>query len=113
VEFFGRAFKDAATAQRVLTGSEESMDIIEQMIDATRAIRTLDAPNAAVARAEVFEEELGSQQIADRYPHHFPTANAVDLRRSRLRKAFSKGNVAVHKDRFIDLILEELRDEEE
>ena len=112
-EFFVHAFRDAETAQRVLTGSEESIDIIERMIEATRTIRTLDAPDAAVARAEVFEEEMGSQQLADRYPHHFATANAVDLRRSRLRKALSQGNVAVHKDRFIDLILEELEQEEE
>ncbi|MBI5515228.1 MAG: hypothetical protein HY909_15735 [Deltaproteobacteria bacterium] len=70
-------------------------------------VRALDAKDAAVMRPSSFENDMGSQQITDRYPEHFPSVNAVDQRRSRLRRAIEKGRPPINKDgdRLIDLLL--------
>jgi len=54
-------------------------------------VRQLDARSAAVLWPGQFSGELGSQQIADRYPHHFPSANAVEAQRSRTLKKLESG----------------------
>jgi hypothetical protein len=47
---------------------------------------------------------IGSQQIVDRYPDHFASANALEQRRSRLRK---KGaTLETHDDRLVDYLID-------
>lgn len=92
---------------------EEGLRFIERMIEATRVARTLDGPDAVLAHASVYEEELGSQQIADRYPWYFATAGAVDQRRSRLRKRLSgKRPRSPAHDRLIDIVRDGAPEEE-
>jgi hypothetical protein len=108
-EFFIRAFQDAEEARRaVMMQSAEAISIIQGLVESTTLVRALYAPDAAVACPDAFEDDMGSQQLADRYPDHFTTANAADLRRSRLRRAIAQGKppVATRGDRLIDLIRE-------
>lgn len=88
-------------------------DDFEQQIEATRLVRALDARDAAVFRPGRFDDVPGSQRIADRYPHHFPSANAVEQRRSRLRRRLRKGDFQVEPsgERLVDVILDEERKE--
>lgn len=91
-------------------------DVIREMIDDTEAlrmVRALPAADAAVFRPGRSPEPLGAQRIADRYPWHFPSANAVDQRRSRLRKRLDPDSSPVASgDRLVDLLLSELEGEE-
>jgi hypothetical protein len=65
-------------------------------------VRRLDAPAAAVFRPGRSDGPLGSQQIADRYPQYFASANVVEQRRCRtLRQSLS---IEQPGDRLIDLI---------
>jgi hypothetical protein len=81
-------------------------DLVEQ-VEATRLVRSLDASDAAVFRPGPFPESFGSQQIADRYPWHFPSANAVEKRRSRLRARLRRQDWLVdpRRDRVVDVLL--------
>jgi len=83
-------------------------EVIEA-VEATRLVRSLDAADAAAFKPGGFPEGLGSQRIADRYPWHFPSANAVEQRRSRVRKQNSdEAEVTLGRgDRFIDVLLDE------
>jgi len=112
-ELVEHAVGDATAVARVLQEREEAVDLVLQLVEATRTIRALDAPNAAVARADTFDEEIGSQQLVDRYPWHFTSVNAVDQRRSRLRRDIAKGRPPLVLDgsRFIDVLLEEASEE--
>ena len=109
-----RAFGDADALTRAMQ-STEAIEMVLRLADATRTIRGLDAPNAAVARAELDEDEIGSQQLVDAYPWHFPTTNAVDQRRSRLRQAMSENKPPLVTDgsRFVDMVREAARKEED
>jgi hypothetical protein len=109
------AVGDADAVARVLQERKEAVDLVLQLVEATRTVRGLDAPNAAVARAESFDADIGSQQLVDRYPWHFKSVNAVDQRRSRLRRDIAKGEPPLVLDgsRMIDLLLEEARKEDE
>jgi hypothetical protein len=79
------------------------------LTDGNRAVRALYAADAAVFRPGLTKEKLGSQRIADRYPHHFTSADAVDQRRSRLRKVLDPEQSPAPKgDRTIDVILDAL-----
>lgn len=89
-ELVVRAFGDAADVALVLNGHGEAVDVVLQLVEATRTIRGLDAADAAVARADSFDEDIGSQELVDRYPWHFSSVNAVDQRRSRLRRKIAK-----------------------
>lgn len=108
------AFGDAEAATQSLQ-DPESIGLVQRLTEITRIIRGLDAAYAAVARADAFSEEMGSQQLVDRYPWHFSTSNAVDKRRSRLRQAVSEGRPPVVTDgsRLVDLIQGAAREEEE
>lgn len=109
-----RAFGDADAASLAAQEQSEAMDFILQLAEVTRTIRGLDAPYAAVARADAFEEEMDSQRLVDVYPWHFRSPNAVDQRRSRLRRMIKAGKPPVVLDgsRLIDVILADLRSEE-
>jgi hypothetical protein len=113
-ELVVRAVGDAEGVALVLQEREEAVALVLQLVEATRTVRGLDAANAAVARADSFEEELGSQQLLDRYPWHFPSVNAVDQRRRRLRRDIANGKPPVVLDgsRLIDLILADAREEQ-
>jgi hypothetical protein len=77
-------------------------------------VRALDARDAAVFRPGRSPEKLGSQRIADRYPHHFATANAVDQRRRRLRRRQDPDQLPVPSgDRLIDIMLDAVKDKEQ
>lgn len=88
-------------------------DVIDEMIlmaDATQLVRTLEAADAAVFRPGRSKEKLGSQRIADRFPWHFPSANAVEQRRSRFRKKLKVDEPPTPSgDRLIDVILGEMK----
>jgi hypothetical protein len=75
-----------------------TVERLHRLTDAMSVVRTLGAPDAAVLRG-LYPDALGSQRLADRYPWHFPSANAVDQRRSRLR-----GGATPVSDRFIDVL---------
>lgn len=109
-----RAFGDAETVRRAVQEREETVAFVLELIEATRTIRSLDAPFAAVAHADAYEEEMDSQRLVDTYPWHFQRANDVDQRRSRLRKMLKAGKppVVVDGSRLIDIILAEQRKEE-
>ena len=81
-------------------------DLSEQG-EATRLVRSLYAPYASVFLPGPFPEKFCSHQIADRYPWHFPSANAVEQRRSRLRTRLRGCDWLVEPrgDRVVDLLL--------
>lgn len=91
-------------------------DVIDDMMlmtDATRIVRALDAPDAAAFRPMKAPEPLGSQQIADRFPWHFPSANAVEKRRSRFRARFDPDEPPEPSgNRLIDVLADAVREEE-
>lgn len=107
------AFGDAENITHTLQGTD-AINRVLRLADIVRTVRGLDAPYAAVARIDAFDDELGSQQIADRYPWHFSTANAVDKRRSRLRQALDDGDLPAVTDgsRLVDIIQSAAREEE-
>jgi hypothetical protein len=72
--------------------------------EALEKIRGMDARTAAMFHPGPCEEGLGSQQIADRYPQWFPSANALDQGRSRVLRRRTK--VVPQNDRFIDVVLD-------
>ncbi len=107
-----RAYGDAEAVALALRHSEEATMFVLQLVEATRTIRGLDAPKAAVARADAFEAEMDSQRLVDTYPWHFSTTNSVDQTRSRLRRAIERGEPPLVLDgsRFIDVLLAEMRE---
>lgn len=72
-----------------------------QTVEALHAVRAMYAADAAALWPGAANGPLGSQQIADRYPQHFRTANDVDQRRSRARRRLP---VPAAGDRLIDLL---------
>lgn len=102
-EMFLRMMQDYSAMRAWVRQSKEVFHAIERLIDATAVTRKLDAKDAAVVRGQL--DELGSQEIADRYPWHFATASAVDQRRSRLTRRLSGGRrVKASRDRLIDIL---------
>lgn len=89
-------------------------DVVEQIIDmaeATRLVRAMDAADAAVFRPGRSKEPLGSQRIADRFPWHFPSANAVEQRRSRIKRKIKTDQLTSEgSSRLIDVILDETKE---
>lgn len=91
---FGHAMTELSTAWSEMFRSAEAIG----------RVRELDARDAAMFQPGRSSGPLGSQQIADRFPHHFPSANAMEQRRSRRARRTEAANLA--EDRFIDLIRE-------
>ena len=90
------------------------MDKMALLTEAHRVVRELDAKDAAVFRPGITAEKLGSQRIADRYPHWFRSANAVDQQRSRFRKTFNPEQPPVSEgNRLVDVIRESLKSGEQ
>ena len=110
-EMFTRLAVEAIAQERLLR--EHVGEVIDQLalqVEATRMVRNLDAPDAAVFRPGASAEKFGSQRIADRYPHHFPSPNAVEQRRCRVRKSLDPDNPPNPSgDRLIDVILQHLK----
>lgn len=63
-------------------GSE--LDTLLTNAQALTQVRKLDAADAVLFWPGTADGPMGSQQIADRYPQHFHSANAMEQRRSRL-----------------------------
>jgi len=85
--------------------SEVGPELMQELltdVEALEMIRRLDAPAAAVFRPGRSDGPLGSQQIADRFPQYFASANVVEQRRSRVLK--QSRTVESSGDRLIDLI---------
>jgi hypothetical protein len=84
--------------------SEFSTELQELLInaEALEKVRALDARSAAMFWPGGSTGEMGSQQITDRFPQHFESPNAMEQRRSRLRKKVAAIEPAG--DRFIDLL---------
>lgn len=70
--------------------------------EAIRRVRELDARDAAMYQPGRSSGPLGSQQISDRFPHHFPSANAMEQRRSRRSRRTAPASEP--ENRFIDLL---------
>lgn len=113
-EMLLRIQRDEVNTMRLLR--EHVGDVINEMVmmtDAVAVVRALDAATAAVFRPGRSAEPVGSQRIADRFPHHFRSANAVDQRRSRFRKQFDPNEPPQPSgDRLIDIVLEAIEREE-
>ena len=112
-ELFLRALADAQDVARVVGEQEDAMAAVLKLIDATNAARALDAPNAALLRRDALEEDIGAQELVDRYPWHFNSVDAVYQRRSRLCRDFADGEPPFVTDgsRLIDLILEHAQED--
>jgi hypothetical protein len=73
--------------------------------EALGRVRRLDARDAVMFTTPGSAEgPVGSQQIADRYPQHFPSANALEQRRSRFLKKGAPTEAP--EDRLIDLLID-------
>jgi hypothetical protein len=97
---------DALRAQitRLLPDFVETRELLSQ---AHAVVRALDAADAAVFRpGAAGPEPMGSQRIADRYPHHFASANAVDQRRRRGRRGRQDHPPVPSGERLIDVLLD-------
>lgn len=76
---------------------EEIMDQAELL----GRVRKLDARSAATLPSVCAKEEIGSQQIVDRFPLHFENVSAMEKHRSRLRRSIP---TKTSKKRFIDVL---------
>lgn len=111
VLFRGRV---AQAAHHIRTSIGSVIEDVVELTEATRIVRAMDAADAAVFRPGRSREKLGSQRISDRFPWHFPSANAVEKRRSRLRPRIDPDNPPTPSgERLVDLILEEIENEKE
>lgn len=81
-------------------GTQELLDRME----ALRATRRLSSRDAAVLESRMLEPRIGSQQLADRYPQHYPSAYAVDNQRSRVLRRLGNNEYVFVDDRVIDLL---------
>lgn len=84
--------------------SERPTELVQEMVETVEnleRVRTYRAEDALCLWPGDSNGPMGTQQIADRYPHHFPSANAVDQRRSRARRSPPKPAPG---DRVIDLL---------
>lgn len=86
------------------------LEVIETVMAQAEAARRLPATRAEVLRNDYAEElggeKLGDVQMADWYPDLYPSKNAVQQHRSRLRKTVASGKVEVRRARLIDLLRE-------
>jgi len=98
--------REAATLQHQMARLlPDFVDECELLSHAHAMVRALDARDAAVFRPGAGgPEPLGSQRIADRYPHHFASANAVDQRRHRARRDRGDDPPAPSGERLIDAL---------
>lgn len=89
-------------AAPLLAGAMTEIEI--DLAEALKQVRTLEAADAAVFNPGRFTGEAGSQQIYDRFPQHrFASPNAIEQRRSRIRKRTNDLEPA--HDRLIDIVL--------
>jgi hypothetical protein len=92
-----------------LTGLQSELsDFMAKNAAALGQTRDLDARTAAMFWPVGYGMELGYQQIADLFPQHFPSADALERRRNRFLKDALP--VQPRGDRFIDVLqAEDLR----
>lgn len=95
-----RLAADQTLIEAVNQWGVEFEEVMQQAVLLER-VRALDARSAATMPAAHGEEQLGSQQIVDRYPQHFDTVGAMEKQRSRVRHALARSKPKV---RFIDLL---------
>jgi len=94
---------DQLVADGLLEVSSELYEIVTNA-DALEVVRSLDAKSAVMFHPGESEGPMGSQQITDRYPQWFPSANALEQGRSRaLRKRLTVRSAT---NRFIDVVQE-------
>jgi hypothetical protein len=94
----------AADRTLVEAVNEWGVDLEEFMQQAMllEHVRTLDARSAATCPPARSLEEIGSQQIVDRFPQHFETVAAMEQHRSRMRRMITESKPI--KNRVIDLL---------
>jgi hypothetical protein len=88
----------------VLEDTGSGVNEVLQKAECLRHTRRLTARDAATLEPLLLDPSIGSQQLADRYPHHFPSAQAVDSQRSRALKQLGGGHDEFPDDRVIDLL---------
>jgi hypothetical protein len=90
------------TIVEAMSGFKAELQEMLTNAEALELVRALDARSAAMFWPGGSSGEMGSQQIFDRYPQHFESANALEQRRSRLRRKIAAREPSG--DRFIDVI---------
>lgn len=91
--------------------AEEMGSEFRTTLESARALRTarrLDARDAMMFTPGRSRGAIGSKQLADRYPQYYPSAGAVEVRRSRFRFRVSEEDPKHVTDRFIDILRENL-----
>lgn len=87
---------------------KDIMDLVGTVMAQAQAARVAAAPEAIVLRnhyaAEIGGDTLGAQELSDRHPDLFPSAEAVWQRNSRLKKAIATGSIGARRPRLIDLM---------
>ena len=76
-----------------------------QTSEVLRETRRLTARDAAVLECRLLEATIGSQQLSDRHPQHYPSASAVDNQRTRVLKRLRNDEYEFVEDRLIDLLM--------
>lgn len=95
-----------AAAQPLLMGAMSAIEVGN--VDALQFIRRLEARDAALFHPGRFSGAAGSQQIVDRFPHHYASVAAMEQRRTRMRAKITgnAGGPSPSTHRFIDLLLD-------
>jgi hypothetical protein len=81
---------------------------LEELLERTevlRVLRNLNAQDAATVEPSMLDPSLGSQQLVDRFPHHFSSIPALESRRKRVKKVILSGDVVPPGDRVIDVLM--------
>jgi hypothetical protein len=96
-----------AAAKPLLMGVMSALEI--EKVDALLYIRGLEARDAALFHPGRFSSAPGSQQIVDRFPHHYTSIATMEQRRARMRAKVvvsNAGEPPPSTGRFIDLLRE-------
>jgi hypothetical protein len=98
---------DESVAETLIGIQSDVCEFLAQNVAALEQIRNLDARTAAMFWPVGYGMELGYQQIADLFPQHFPSADALERRRNRLPKQL--GAAEPSGNRLIDVLHAEER----
>ncbi len=106
----------AALAPTIAKATTEFHERFAMLIEASHRAKLAAAADAAIIRGalerEFDGESVGSQRTADRHPLVFASAEAVDQRRSRLRRRWIAGEAPRAAGiRLVDILFEDLSKE--
>lgn len=93
---------DESVGEALIGMQSELSEFIAKNVAALEQIRGLDARTAAMFWPVGYGMELGYQQIADLFPQHFPSADALERRRNRFLGGVGAGQPSGN--RIIDIM---------